>query len=1176
MNTNLQSPISNPQSPCGCCEGIELLTPLTIANRPGLDALRYRVGTHATFLETMKARLSGRDYPALRGLTTRAANDPAIALLDAWATVADVLTFYQERIANEGYLRTATERRSILELARLVGYALRLGVAASVYLAYTLDDTFKDEVEIPLGARSQSLPGPGELPQSFETSELLKARAAWNNLQPRLTRPQNFVTPPPIIYLKGVATNLKPNDPLVLIDFLGTPSFQRVQKVEIEPAADRTKVTLVIKAAGDLNLLALETLIRPGAILEEEGPYSVVIGDRAAREIKQAVENLLGRLRDKRQPVDALRNAVLLQLPRLEQTIRILSALNFDHLATWAKSVRQQLVAIVRQLEARLAAPPAPVSETIDPYKGQIEGLLEKMPTPPKKAAFSREIAAPELQQVQASLSDLDNTLALRAEALALDQLRYVFDELGFKNHSQWAGDLSKLLNTALPQTPPPTAPPAVPPLLPILRPLLRPPSRPPANALRLTRSVKQVFARESDIQPRLLTTLQPALRPILYRAWRNFTTTPVAGQVYALRVTASLFGHNAPKRTRVNPETGEVTVIGDWPIIEEDETERIKHEEKNVVQLDASYDKILPDSWIVVETSNTRLTAKNTLIAKARKPNATPSRAQYGLTGKTTRIELALPSDPTRDVEWITADLDKIQLSDDDFEAIRRTVVYAQSEELTLAEEPIDPLLEPVEGHEIELADLYDGLEIGRWLIVSGERADLPGTSGVAASELVMLDGVKQDKRKVPIGTGDPIDLHGDRPHTFLQLSTPLAYTYKRDTVTIYGNVVKATHGETRNEVLGSGDGSKALQSFTLKQPPLTYVSAPNPSGVESTLQVRVNDILWRETDMLNGLQPTDRRYVTRTDDESKTTVIFGNGQEGARLSTGVENVRAVYRNGIGKPGNVKAGQISLLATRPLGVKSVINPLRASGGADRESRDQARRNAPLAVMALDRLVSVQDYADFARTFAGIGKAIATRLSDGRRQVIHVTIAGADDIPIETHSDLYQNLRRALRDFGDPFQPIQLDVRELLLLVISAKVRLHPDYLWEKVEPKIRAALLETFSFERRELGQDVLLSEVISVIQRVPGVAYVDVDTLGGIPEKVPDEQNPGERRTITPEEITQRVKQIDEESKERRWPSPRVSVNLADFEQGAIRPAQLAFLTPEVPATLILNGID
>jgi hypothetical protein len=127
------------------------------ANRPGLDALSYRVGTHATFLETMKARLSSADFPELRGLTTRSADDPSIALLDGWATIGDVLTFYQERIANEGYLRTAVERRSLLELARLVGYRPRPGVAASVPLAFTMESG--PHVVIPAGARSQSLPG---------------------------------------------------------------------------------------------------------------------------------------------------------------------------------------------------------------------------------------------------------------------------------------------------------------------------------------------------------------------------------------------------------------------------------------------------------------------------------------------------------------------------------------------------------------------------------------------------------------------------------------------------------------------------------------------------------------------------------------------------------------------------------------------------------------------------------------------------------------------------------------------------------------------------------------------------------------------------------------------------------------------------------------------------------
>jgi len=106
------------QAACGCCEGIRALTPLPTGNRPGLDALTVRIGTHGSFLATMKARLSTHTLgqgPAaprpLAGLGVRDA-DASIGLLDAFATMADVLTFYQERIANEGYLRTATERRS--------------------------------------------------------------------------------------------------------------------------------------------------------------------------------------------------------------------------------------------------------------------------------------------------------------------------------------------------------------------------------------------------------------------------------------------------------------------------------------------------------------------------------------------------------------------------------------------------------------------------------------------------------------------------------------------------------------------------------------------------------------------------------------------------------------------------------------------------------------------------------------------------------------------------------------------------------------------------------------------------------------------------------------------------------------------------------------------------------
>src|SRR5262249_7265061 len=162
---------------------------------------------------------------------------------------------------------------------------------------------------------------------------------------------------------------------------------------------------------------------------------------------------------------------------------------------------------------------------------------------------------------------------------------------------------------------------------------------------------------------------------------------------------------------------------------------------------------------------------------------------------------------------------------------------VYVRSEALTLAEEPIETpigprLPEPVvegppddnqmlaEGQpsepansepgdktaaiEIELDGVYGGLEAGRWLLVSGERMDIPGA---IASELVMLASSRQDVKMIEVpaavggndangAAGDNgdvglIELPGDKVHTFLQLDAPLTFTYKRDTVKIYANVV-------------------------------------------------------------------------------------------------------------------------------------------------------------------------------------------------------------------------------------------------------------------------------------------------------------------------------------------------------------------------------------------------
>jgi predicted phage baseplate assembly protein len=961
---------------CGCCEGIHVATPAAIFNRPGLSSLAYRVGTQARFLHSMKARLSSRDYPALQGLRTRDEDDFSIALLDGWATVADVLSFYQERLANEGFLRTASERRSVLELARLVGYEPRPGVAASVHLAFTLEAGH--ELTLAKGSRVQSVPGPGEKPQVFETSEDLAARSELNVLRPRLERPpyitRDRLTASPLVYLQGIATGLEVNDWL-LLRFAGAKPEALYQ------------VTSVISQA-------------------------------------EALRTKLGVAR--RDPA-----------PEAESGI----------------------------------VSPAPAEE------------------PDERPPLAKLVAA-----------------------------------------------------------------------------VKKPASLQPPRARHLARDVAALYRGQSDLIPRLFGVLFPGITAAIYKLLGKVKPPGDAplSSLEALRVKAALFGHNLPPAVSF---TDGKPVTGPLPNLRNTWQGRLPRAgEVRVVILDGEHDQIreqsriairrpLPDTIIILAASQRAYSYHTVTEVETLTLNA------HNVSSRATILTLDTPwlsEDERKSVEGLP-------------EVLRGTSVFAQSEELPRAPEPVT---DDVTGDEpfLELDALHRGLEAGRFVIVEGERSDVlpggpPGSNGAAPSGSGLVDAelamVSEVAHRLATAPGTSHALPGDALHTFIRFAEPLAFRFKRDSVKVHANVVEATHGETKLEVLGSGDATRPFQTFALKQPPLTYVAAPTAKGAESTLELRVNEVLWREAEHLAGLGPADRRYQIRIEEEGRTSVVFGDGKRGARLPTGLENVEARYRSGIGRDGNVGAGRITLLLSRPLGLKEVTNPIRAAGGADRESRDQARRNAPLPTRALDRLVSVQDYADFARAFAGIGKASAVELSDGTRQLVHVTVAGAADVPLSPSADVFENLLRALRELGDPHQPLELAIRELLLLVVAARIRVAPDYAWDDVEPRLRAAMLAAFGFERRELGQDVLQAEVLGVVQGVPGVAYADLDTLAALRED--------DLARADPSSVLALAQRVPVELARFRTAAERA----AAADPSPIAPAQIAVLTPDVPDTLVLSEL-
>ncbi|HEY0786345.1 MAG TPA: putative baseplate assembly protein [Acidobacteriaceae bacterium] len=174
-------------SACGCSSPAlapsQPLVPLPIDNPPGLAAIPYRIGTFTSFRQAMLTDVAD---PALLG----AAPNPFAAwhpgtdgdyqtrLLELWAYLADILTFYQERIANEAYLGTATQLDSAIRLAQLIAYQPSPGSAASGLAAFnatagklaTLAAGFR------IGARAQS----GKPATVFELSSGLTVRPEHN------------------------------------------------------------------------------------------------------------------------------------------------------------------------------------------------------------------------------------------------------------------------------------------------------------------------------------------------------------------------------------------------------------------------------------------------------------------------------------------------------------------------------------------------------------------------------------------------------------------------------------------------------------------------------------------------------------------------------------------------------------------------------------------------------------------------------------------------------------------------------------------------------------------------------------------------------------------------------------------------------------------------------------
>ena len=533
--------------------------------------------------------------------------------------------------------------------------------------------------------------------------------------------------------------------------------------------------------------------------------------------------------------------------------------------------------------------------------------------------------------------------------------------------------------------------------------------------------------------------------------------------RVFTFQKRANIFGYNAspweslPVNLRIGEyspldESKQTFITGLYADRQDSWVDKNFSSGYTYIHLDQVYDGVAPEDWVLIANPSVQ------------------NLFQISSVHETTQTDFLL-----------SAQVTKLSLSGYGLEGFspKSGLVLCNPFELSFGAKPIE---KEISGQEIVLDEPYDNLYPEQIIAISGQNYE-----GVDMADVLVIDQVMENE-----GT------------TVIKTKTALSQNYLPQSVTINANVTTATHGQSTQEIIGSGDGAVSSQSFNLMQLPLSHVSAATAQGYKTTLEIRVDDVLWSEVKSFYGLGSEERVYTITIDDNGRISVQFGDGINGARLTSGINNIVAYYRVGTGISGIVDAGKISQLLTMPIGCSKVTNPVASEGGDDPETLDTARQNAPLSVVTMDRIVSLKDFEDFTRAYPSIGKAQAVTLWDNESRVVHVTVSLSGGVSLEDWSITKENLRTSIDAARHVDHVFNLSGYTSLNFSCKAELIIHSDYLYDTVEAEAQAALESEFSFDNRTFGQDINLADVYACIQNVKGVQGVDINALhfSGNPE--------------------------------------------------------------------------
>jgi hypothetical protein len=330
--------------------------------------------------------------------------------------------------------------------------------------------------------------------------------------------------------------------------------------------------------------------------------------------------------------------------------------------------------------------------------------------------------------------------------------------------------------------------------------------------------------------------------------------------------------------------------------------------------------------------------------------------------------------------------------------------------------------------------------------------------------------------------------------------IDSPVTYETDSDIlVPVNGGkaTVPVTQGVTRSQVNVGTSSGLPVQEFRLPDVPV----------INGTVQVFVDDVNaateWTYINYLVDADPEDKVFTTFLDDSGAAWIRFGDNINGA-IPNSQLTIYATYRVGGGTIGNVNAGVVNALASSNLpGVTIAQNSSGTalssamSGGADPETNDQIRANAPRIFRSQDRCVTLRDFSDLALTLPGIVRANAVAST---YTSVSVYVIGADGG--QPNATTLNNVQATLQAKALAGSTVTVAGPSVVSVNVGSStkpitVECWPRYSRASVLYDVQQALKNMLGFANVDFGMRMTLSDFYKALLAVDGVRYVDIPMI-------------------------------------------------------------------------------